>query len=254
MKETDIKYLAGLLDADGSFFFNYPRGFAYLTISLDLSDSIDRNFEYTYWLSEQLGVKPCIGNRDPSKWANQAKITICKRSTLEMLVPRLLKYLVIKGKHLARLYDKWRELRGVKSSKEHLEKLKEFVKSSRADVGPIRAKSWLPKAYVAGYLDGDGSYCFKKSSGKYGITTVSHADDRIVQDLLLKQYGGTIRIDKAGHVRWYRTLGKTQRSFAIPFLKDMVRHSRLKKWKIEQFLHYHSQRLTKITPTGEVIV
>jgi len=254
VKETDIKYLAGLLDADGSFFFNYSKGFTYLTIALDLSDSIDKDFAYTHWLSEQVGVKPHISNRNPSKWASQAKIIISKRSSLEKLVPRLLKYLVIKGKHLDRLYNKWRDLRGVKSSKEEIEKLKEFVKSSRADVGPIRTKSWLPVAYVAGYLDGDGSYTMKRSSGKYGVAAVSHKDDRIVQDLLLNQYGGFIRIDKQGHVRWYRTLGKTQRSFAVPFLQDMVRHSRLKKWKIEQFLNYHSQRLTKVTPTGEVIV
>ena len=34
----------------------------------------------------------------------------------------------------------------------------------------------------------------------------------------------------------------------------MHRHSRLKRHKIEMFLHYHSQRLIEETPTGEVIV
>ena len=254
MKETDIKYLAGLLDADGSFFFNYTSGYTYLTIALDLSDSIDKDFKYTHWLCEELGVKPCIGNRDPSRWANQAKITISRRSSLEQLVPRLLKYLVIKGKHLNTLYDKWRELRGIKSSKEEVDKLREFVTESRENVGPIRTKSWLPKAYIAGYLDGDGSYCLRRKGGKYYVEAVSHQDDRVVQDLLLKQLGGRLRIDNQGYVRWTRTLGKTQKSFAVPFLKDMVRHSRLKKWKIEQLLKYHSQRLTKVTPKGEVIV
>lgn len=254
MKETDIKYLAGLLDADGSIFFNYTAGYAYLTIALDLSDSIDRNFEYTDWLGEELGIKPCKGNRDPSKWANQAKITISRRAVLETLVPRLVKYMVIKGKHLDRMYTKWKELRGTKSSSEDIEQLKEFVKSSRKDVGPVRVKSWLPKAYVAGYLDGDGSYCFRKKGGRYHVEAVSHEDDRLVQDLLKKQYGGIIYTGKDGYPRWRRVLGKTQKSFAVPFLKDMVKHSRLKKWKIEQFLHYHSQRLTEEPPTGEVIV
>lgn len=254
MKEVDIKYLAGLIDADGSIFFNYTSGFTYLTISLDLSSSIDKEFTYTHWLSNELGLNPCISHREPGKWAAQAKITVAKRSTLEVLVPRLLKYLVIKGKHLHTLFHKWKELRGVKSSKTEIEELRKFVTQSRKNVGPVKAKSWLPKAYVAGYLDGDGSYNFRRKCGKYGVESVSHPDDRVVQDLLLKQYGGTISTDKAGHVRWRRCLGKTHRSFAVPFLRDMVKHSRLKKWKIEQLLSYHSQRLTKATPTGEVIV
>lgn len=254
MKETDIKYLAGLLDADGSFFFNYTSGYVYLTIALDLSDSIDKGFKYTHWLSKELGVKPHIGNRNPAKWANQAKVVISKRAALETLVPRLLKYLVIKGKHLESLFNKWRELRGVKSSKSEVDELREFVKTSRKNVGPIRTKSWLPKAYVAGYLDGDGCYSLRTKRGKYSIEAVSHLDDRIVQDLLLKQYSGYIVEGSDGYVRWCRALGRTNKDFAVPFLQDMVKHSRLKKWKIEQLLNYHSQRLTKATPKGEVIV
>ncbi len=254
MKETDIKYLAGLLDADGSFFFNYSSGFTYLTIALDLSNSIDKDFKYTHWLCNEMGVKPTISNREPDRWADQAKVTISRRASLEKLVPRLLKYLVIKGKHLANLFCKWKELRGIKSSKEDVDKLREFVTKSRKNVGPIRTKSWLPKAYISGYLDGDGSYSLRRKCGKYCVEAVSHPDDRVVQDLLLKQLGGRIRVDNQGYVRWSRTLGKTQKSFAVPFLQDMVKHSRLKKWKIEQLLQYHSQRLIKVTPTGEVIV
>lgn len=241
MKETDIKYLAGLLDADGSFFFNYSDNRVYLTISLDLSTGIDKDMKFTNWLCSELSVKPYTFLRETSATTG-IKIIVSKRSTLEVLVPRILKYLVIKGAHLQRLYNKYVELRGKQVSTEEIQQLKEFVKSSRSLTGPIKTKSWLPKAYVAGFIDGDGCYVMKKSSGSYNVNTVTHINDRIVTDLLFKQYGGRIHYQK-DWIRWVHPLGKQNKSFAIKFLRDMHRHSKLKKWKIERFLEYHSQRL-----------
>lgn len=254
MNETDIKYLAGLLDADGSFFFNYSSNRAYLTIALDLSTGIDRDAEYSYWLSERLGVKPHIHKRElNADGVSSIKIVVSKRSTIETLVPRLIKYLVIKGGHLNRLFEKWREVRGIELTDDEIEELRQFTIESRKKVGPVKPKEWLPKAYVAGFLDGDGCYCMKKSSGTYNVSTVSHIGDRIVADLLLKQYGGRIHYQE-NWIRWVRPLGRTNKSFAIGFLRTMHRHSRLKTYKIEQFLSYHSQRLNEDSPTGEVIV
>jgi len=254
VKETDIKYLAGLLDADGSFFFNYSSNRAYLTIALDLSTGIDRNLSYTNWLCGELLVKPHIHERPlNAKGVQSIKIVVSRRASIEMLVPRLIKYLVIKGGHLNRLYAKWQEVRGTRLSDEQIAELKEFTKLSRQQVGPVKPKEWLPKAYVAGFLDGDGCYVMKKSSGSYNVNTVSALEDRIVADLLFKQYGGRIHYQESW-IRWVHPLGRTNKSFAIKFLRDMHKHSRLKKWKIEQFLNYHSQRLTEEPPTGEVIV
>lgn len=254
MKETDIKYLAGLLDADGSMFFNYTDNRVYLTIALDLSTGIDKDMKYTNWLCNELDITPHISKRElNAKDSFSIKITISKRTTLEKLVPRILKYLVIKGKHLDRLFSKYKELRGSKLSDNEITELKEFVVLSRKDVGPIREKSWLPKAYVSGFIDGDGCYHMKKSSGTYNVSTVSHINDRIVADLLYKQYGGRIHYQE-DWIRWIHPLGKQSKDFAIPFLRDMHRHSRLKKWKIEQFLNYHLQRLTDKMSTDKVIV
>lgn len=254
MNETDIKYLAGLLDADGSFFFNFSSNRAYLTISLDLSTGIDKDCTYTKWLSEKLGVNYYTNKRElNAKDVLSLKIIVSKRSTIEMLVPRILKYLVIKGLHLNNLFSKWKEIRGIRLSNEEIDELKQFTLSSREIAGPIKPKEWLPKAYVAGFIDGDGCYFMKKSSGSYNVSTVSHNNDRIVADLLFKQYGGRISIQE-NWVRWIRPLGRTNKQFAIPFLQDMHRHSRLKQHKIEMFLHYHSQRLNEKSPMGEVIV
>lgn len=248
VKETDIKYLAGLLDADGSVFFNFSSNFAYLTISLDAAESIDKDGKYVAWLGEQLGVVPQQYKRD--NWSVANKLIVSKKSTINTLVPRLLKYMVIKGKHLDRMFSLFKELNGKKLTDEEIQKVKDFTKESRKDSGPVKAKSWLPKAYVCGFLDGDGCYCMKKSSGQYRVTATSHVNDRQVIDLLLKQYGGYLTYQESV-VRWHRALGRTNKSFAIPFLQDMVKHSRLKKHKIEMFLnHHHSQRLTVSKPTG----
>lgn len=250
MKETDIKYLAGLLDADGSFFFNYTDNRVYLVVALDLSTGIDRDLKYTNWLCKELEVKPSIHKRElNAEGVKSIKISVSKRASLEKLVPRLLKYLVIKGRHLARLFSVWKTLRGKQLPDEEINRLRQFVKDSRKDAGPVKIKSWLPKAYVAGFLDGDGSYIMKKSSGSYNVNTVSHVQDRVVADLLFKQYGGRIHYQE-DWIRWVHPLGRTNKQFAIKFLKDMHRHSRLKQWKIEQFLHYHSQRLSEEKPTG----
>lgn len=254
MNETDIKYLAGLLDADGSFYFTYTNSYCYLNIDLDLSTGIDRDMKFTTWLCSHLGVNPKVYHRTSNAvGVDSIKITVSKRSTLENLIPRLLKYLVIKGGHLERMTLKWKELRGIKCSPELIGELKQFSIDSRNQPGPIREKSWLPKAYVAGYIDGDGCYSMKKSSGTYNVSTVAHVKDRVVSDLLLKQYGGRIHYQE-DWIRWVHPLGRTNKSFAVKFLRDMHKHSKLKKFKIEQFLHYHSQRLTEETPAGEIIV
>lgn len=254
MTETDIKYLAGLLDADGSFFLTQTSSYLNLVIGLDLSTGIDREFKYSNWLSQELDVKYYITERDTNaEGVSSIKFIVSKRTTLEKLIPRILKYLVIKGKHLDRLWRHYKNNCSRKLSPEEIEYAKALNKSSRLDVGPLRTKSWLPKAYVAGFIDGDGCYIMKTSSGTYNVNTVSHENDRIVADLLFKQYGGHI-YKQEDWIRWRRPLGRTNRVFAIKFLRDMHRHSRLKTYKIEQFLAYHSQRLNVETPTGDVIV
>lgn len=250
MTETDIKYLAGLLDADGSFFLTTTNTYLSLVVGLDLSTGIDRDCKFSNWLSSQLGVKYYTSKRPlNAEGVCSIKFSISKRSTLEMLIPRLLKYLVIKGKHLDNIWRFYKTNCSRKLSEDEITLVKELNKSSRANVGPLRVKSWLPKAYVAGFIDGDGCYIMKKSSGTYNVNTVSHKDDRIVADLLFKQYGGHV-YEQEDWVRWRRPLGRTNKTFAVKFLRDMHRHSRLKQYKISQFLAYHSQRLNEDNPTG----
>lgn len=251
MKETDIKYLAGLLDSDGSFGFSFSKDFVYMVINLDLSLSIDKDGKYSKWLSEILEVPRHRWQREIG--SPGYKVQIQKSSVINTLVPRLLKYLVIKGQHCERIFEMSKRLKGEKLTPIRIEELKEFSVWSRKQVGPVKNREWLSRAYVAGYLDGDGCYENKQSSGQYRITATAHVDDDIVIKLLLKQYGGYLTYQD-NVVRWNRALGRSNKSFAIPFLRDMVNHSRLKKHKIEMLLSRHSQRLNEETSVEEAIV
>src|SRR3990167_587754 len=116
MKETLVKYLAGLMDADGSLSFTFKKYekaaddvfFLGLTLSLASSDAVDAGgFIDTLPSDTGMGGVYRYGKNNQFKcWKMN------KRSELERLVPRLIKHMVIKGKHWQWLLDTWREQRG----------------------------------------------------------------------------------------------------------------------------------------------
>lgn len=245
--ETDTKYLAGLIDADGWIGMQYQEskstGKTYLqmTVGLATSENIDRDGKLIKWLGS-------IGGRTNSydyEGGVMNSWTVGKRSELNMLVPRLLKHMIIKGKHLDNMYSIYTENQGKEIPKDLIPGLKEFHKQSRLNTGPAKPKNYPTKAWVAGYLDGDGHYgIHKRKRDNYvrlSIDALAQKSDTIALEYLVKQYGGAIgKPDKQGNRRWYRGLGKQHRDFAIGFLKTMHRHSRLKQHKIEQMLAFHN--------------
>lgn len=246
MTETEVKYLAGLLDADGSIGFEFTKNRPYLSIKLTAADSIDTK-QYVQTLPERTGYgTSCKKERKNQNWSPVSVWTVSKRQDLEMLIPRLVKHLVIKGKHFSRMLDKWQEFRGRTLSDIEVEQLKQYCKASRLDSGPLKPKKHPTWAWVAGYLDGDGSYIFKKPPSqkfpKLVVRATAHVNDRVGLDLLQKAFGGYIYDrGKAGkHILdWVHPLGKNNKSFALKFLPKVVKHSRLKKHKIEQMIAYH---------------
>lgn len=263
LTETDFKYLAGLIDADGwiSFQFNrskYSTGKTYLNLSLGLaaSDTIDREGKFMEWLVSHCGNLSSyrdINNRLIRTW------NLGKRSDLAQFIPRLTKHMVIKAKHIDRLFGIFCNLQGKNLTESETALLRATSVESRLDTGPLKAKNFCSKAWTAGFLDGDGHYgIHKKKQTNYtalSIDALVSESDRCALELLKKTYGGEIHYQD-GNPRWYRGLGKQHHAFAIRFLKTMHRHSRLKRHKIEQMLAFHNwpQRLTESTPTGEVIV
>lgn len=266
--ETDIKYLAGLMDADGSLCFHFREyGNGRYNVSLKLvlqqSLSIDKDGRFIHWLASFGGFQQFVKLKDEAhpNWADANRWTVTSNQELNMLVPRLTKHMVIKAKHWEALLEKLDSIYGKTVSSEEMLELKEFAKTSRLNVGPLKPKKHPTWAWVAGYIDGDGCYYMRERKKNWGIAkemlvrVVAQDSDLCSLELLHKAFGGNLK--KNAHEAtyyWSRNLGNADKDFALKFLRKMVVHSRLKKHKIEMMLHHHLQRLTELTAAAEVIV
>lgn len=265
MNESLIKYLAGLLDADGSLSFesnkSYSDGRVRLSLKLHLvaCEEIDKT-GFVASLPELTGLG-AVSRTGPG--GRYASWMVGHRAHLEMLLPRVIKHMVIKAQHWQWLLDFWRVWRsqdkGQKSmTLDEWTELQATARQSRQErVGPIKSKNHPTWAWVAGYLDGDGCYSFRTSRNKnMRLSVTAHEKDRVGLDLLKKAFGGTIRPYSAKpHILvWWRGLGPSHAAFCLRFLPKLVRHSRLKRHRIEQMIHFHRQRLSVSAPTGDAIV
>lgn len=266
LKETEVKYLAGMMDADGSMYFQFvPYNDKYnvrLLLKLQQSISIDRDGKFINSLSEICGgvQRIDLSSKNPD-WADAYRWNITSISDLNMIVPRLTKHMVIKAKHWENLLLKYRSIFGKSVTEQEMIELKEFSELSRKDTGPIKAKIHPSWGWVAGYLDGDGCFHLRnrtKGKGKWTeliVKVTTHNDDMSGIELLSKAFGGIIKKNNYENTHtWSRNLGVKDRSFAVDFLKKVHFHSKLKKYKIETMLHYHSQRLSDKTSTEDAIV
>ena len=260
--ETEVKYLAGLMDADGSLFFHFmpykDRYNVSLKLVLQQSLSIDRDGRFLKGLAAKGGNLQFIKLTDSNpNWSDANRWVVSYKSELNMLIPRLTKHMVIKAKHWQYMLDTFNQISGCSVSEEEMHKLKKLASSSRRITGPLKPKIHPTWAWVSGYLDGDG--CYYMRSRKKGnsiwkelqVTVTAHDSDTVGLELLHKAFNGRLRKnnEEATHT-WTRSLGIKDRSFAITFLRKVLRHSKLKGHKIEQLLHYHQQRLTESDLTG----
>lgn len=258
--ESWFKYMAGLLDADGSLTFQFARTTTgkygvYLRLVLVAAESVDRDGK----LINSLPFGSVVRSTLKENWSPRNDWVVTKRTELEMLLPRLMKHMVIKGKHWKWMYDTWVQHRGVTVDEAYCERLKIACKASRSEAGPIAAKKHPTWAWVAGYIDGDGTldnrYIARKKHHCMRVNVTAHKNDRVGLDLLQKAFGGTIsEVGGTNILRWWHNLGYKDSSFTKMFLSKLVQHSRLKKYKMEQILSNHSQRLSVNTPKGEAIV
>lgn len=267
MNESSVKYLAGLIDSDGTISFDFrnesrDNGNATLglKVGISASDAVDKH-GFIESLPELTGYGYTSRHGDKKQYVYWV---VCSRRDLEMLVPRLLKHMCVKARHLERMFEKWKELRGKSLSKVDCDELREYSKQSRYDAGPLKPKNHPSFAWCAGYLDGNGHYQFSLSNNgtktKRGSETRSmrvsaccHRGDAAVLEFLLKAFGGQTRVSPVtdNAMIWHRNLGISQSSFALEFLGKMVRFSKFKRHRIEQMIAFHrQQRLSEPKPAG----
>jgi hypothetical protein len=269
MDETTFKYLAGLLDADGTVSFDFKNearnnGNANLGLKVGIatSDAVDRH-GFIEKLPELIGHGYITRSGDKNQYVYWM---LNSRRDLEMVVPRLLKHMCVKAKHLQRMFDKWKEKRGIVLSPGECTELREWSRQSRYDAGPLKPKNHPSWAWLGGYLDGNGHYMFSlsnkgaaKETRSMRVSACCHKGDAAVLDFLHKAFGGKIRTHPATEnaMIWDRNLGLSQRSFALDFLARVVRHSQFKRHRIEQILAFHHsrhQRLSEQSGTPQATV
>lgn len=265
MQESLVKYLAGLLDADGSLSFESHRCYdervrVSLKLHLSSSEEVDKN-GFVASLPDLTGFGNV--NRYMLNGKYYVQWFVGHRAQLEMLVPRLIKHQVIKARHWQWLMDYWREYRSQEKGKKSLteqewEALSALSRESRRTrVGPLKPKNHPTWAWTAGFLDGDGCFSFMaKKDHHMRLSVTEHVMDLSVLEFLQKAFGGTIKNNsRSDDIKvWWRGLGPRDASFALNFLQKIVRHSRIKKHKIEQMIHFHRQRLTASRAKARVIV
>lgn len=261
-KETDIKYLSGLFDADGCLSYTFVKnksGKSTFHINLILTQSEEFGKKLMDQLVQTYGG--CITRKTNAPHILSWKLS--EKSQLNKLIPRIVKHQIIKAKHWKWLFDVQNKVRGIGFSDEEAEALKSAINESRNDVGPLKPKNFPSRAWTSGFLDGDGHYrnrlVSRPNRNPYWDSRVQveiDIKDRVAVDLLYKTHGGSIHTisTRPNLIRWTRNLGIKDKSFSLDFLALMAKHSKLKKHRIEMIIHSLRQRLTDSTPKGDVIV
>lgn len=270
VKESFVKYLAGVIDADGSLSFKFTKYKNYyycsLIIEIQQSAAIDLKFRMLNHIKDNLLGMGSLSYSDRflPEGAKVGRYRIVHRSSLNKIIPRLCKHLVIKGKHFKRLFIIWRGFKGKHLTLRQVNRLKKYSKWSRTCSGSVKAKSHPTWAWLAGYLDGDGCFYVGKSRVRsmpiMTLSITTHKYDRAGIDLIQKAFKGWISTfkDKPYLYTWQRSLGKQHWSFIKRFLPKVLHYSIIKKHKIERILEihnkFHKQRLSEKTCTQEATV
>jgi len=261
-QESLIKYLAGLCDADASLSFRFDKRLnglssVYMILHLCAAESIDKDGKFVKSLPEITGFGG-VRSRQRKHWSPINEWQVQSRRDLNMLLPRLIKHMVIKGAHWNNLFEIYTDLKNQNITDAQVAALKALSKLSRKDARPLKSKKHPTWAWTAGYIDGDGTLTYKKHPSGYGmklqVSAISHKGDRVGLDLLHKAFSGYIHDRNHDNcAEWKRNLGVRDKSFAVKFLGKLVRHLRLKKHKAEQMLSFYntkdSQRLIETNST-----
>jgi hypothetical protein len=261
--ETLAKYIAGLTDADGSLSLSaakYSDGTfrPSLTFKIVQAESIDKDFKLITSLHEKtklgrLNYTEANGNR-----ARTCSWCISASNELELFLPRIMKYLIIKGQHFKRSYDWFKDIKGNKYTQQELTWFRQNLKQSRADTGPLKPKNYPSAAWLAGYADGDG--CLHIGARQKLFTVTFHVQDICAIELIQKAFGGNVYHGlwkNNPYVSQYRlSLGGKQllNPSGKNFIKYILPHLQIKRHKAEQLLAMHQQRLNERASSEEAIV
>lgn len=193
----NVKYYAGLFDADGSFDMwptKRENGSYYINIKATLYQKDEGVFDD---LVEEYGVEVKSGK-------GCSYITL-HGSKAEMFMNLVKNYLVVKREVVELLL----KLKG--TTTEDISSVREMIQKARRT--PSSEKDWPSRRWMAGYIDGDGCLysSFRKSDGnlEFKLAVVSHHTQRSGLLLMHKAFGGYIT-QQGDVLKWNLSLSVTK--------------------------------------------
>lgn len=209
----NIKYYAGIFDADGSFdvqFTKRKENQYYSQIRCTLYQ-VESRREVLDNLAKAFDVP-----------VRNSKCCLCVTlncSKAIQFIQQVKNHLVIK-KPVA---EKVLELDKILCTKAETKELRKLIKSSR-EISSTE-KNFPSRKWMAGYIDGDGSLnsYFNKKTGlvEFRLSIVSHKSQRAAIDLILKCFGGRVHSD-GNCIRYALTLNYSTREKLRYFGKHLL--------------------------------
>ena len=203
----NVKYYAGLFDADGSFDM-WPTkredGSYYINIKATLYQN---DLSVIQPIADFYGAPICKDNRNAGNYS----VTL-HGTKAEMFMNELKNHLVIKRAVVEFLLS----IKGTKT--DDIKSVRQQIKDKRAERSP--EKNFPSRRWMAGYVDGDGCIhsSFRKSDGnlEFKLTVVSHSSQMAGLELLQKAFGGYI-VSQADVRRWNISLSVTKGKQLLTF-------------------------------------
>ena len=209
----NVKYYAGLFDADGSFDM-WPTkredGSYYINIKATL---YQKNTVVFNELVDEYGVEVKEGN-------DCSYITL-HGTKAEMFMRAVKNYLVIKREVVEYLLS----IKG--ETVDDISEIRKKIQEARSKRSS--EKDWPSRRWMAGYIDGDGCLLssYRKSDGnlEFKLSVVSHYSQMQGLELMQKAFGGSV-VEQQDCRRWNLSLSVTK---GKQVLNHFANHLKVKK-------------------------
>lgn len=232
------KYLAGLFDADGCITLEYvDHKYLHLRFTLTQAATVDSDFELLRALHAFYGMGTLKYSFNPLNDVSRCDWRLSTKDSKKMF-NIIGKHLRIKATHFRNLIAMQEAFSGTVVSEDQWEDIKKYRSDSRVKSTWLKRPKHLAYAWVAGYLDGDGCYRFRKSYNTLCVKAAS--GDLHILKKLQEDFKGSLLDSNGNYKTWRRGLGKGNISFSLPFLKKMRTFScnRQKYHKIQEMITY----------------
>lgn len=254
--ESMNKYIAGLFDGDGTITYRVvKKSDNHYTLGLKLEIITEhKNKHILYEIKEYFKVGYIYEDK-------YVKYTVQTFSHIEAIFNRIKKHLIIKGTHFLNLIEYIKVLKEKPIierylTKEEVIKFRTFVKESRKNTKSIKAKNFVSKSWLAGFIDADGNiqyrkrkmFC-KKANKQYDRTDFALRIELAIYDyqalkLIHKSFNGNLLITKRNTASYTLALGKYSNNITRSLMKALVNLLKVKhkKYNLEQIIHYIDRR------------